>query len=242
MTSHDQERKEPAVPARTAGREHLSAGGTADPQDTEGRRIPGAVVKRLSLYARVLEAIDTEGADKVSSAELARRLGLNSAQVRKDLACFGQFGVPGFGYHVRELRREVHRILGKDREVRVVLVGVGNLGSALLSYDGFLKQGFTLLWGFDIHPETAAARVKAELPIYHVDDLEEQLDGERVDVAVLAVPLPEAQGITDRLVALGVKAILNFVPTRLAVPEGVHVRYVDLSLELESLSFYVTED
>jgi len=173
---------------------------------------------------------------------LARRLGLNSAQVRKDLACFGQFGVPGFGYHVRELRREVHRILGKDREVRVVLVGVGNLGSALISYGGFIKQGFTMLWGFDINPEAAAARVKSGLPISHIDELEGQLSNQRVDVAVLAVPAAEAQGIADRLVALGVKAILNFVPTRLAVPEGVHVRYVDLSLELESLSFYVTED
>lgn len=210
--------------------------------DVEGRKIPDAVVKRLSLYARVLEGLDHEGVEKISSAELARRLGLNSSQVRKDLACFGQFGVPGFGYWVRELRHEVHRILGKDREVFVILVGVGNLGAALLSYKGFLKQGFTMLWGFDINPEAATRRGRSKIPIFHVDDLEKQLSERPVDMAVLTLPANEAQAIADRLVALGVKALLNFVPTRLNVPPKVHVRHVDLSLELESLSFYLAEE
>ena len=175
-------------------------------------------------------------------AELARRLGLNSAQVRKDLACFGQFGIPGFGYHVGELRRELRRILGKDREVRVVLVGVGNLGSALLSYRGFLKQGFTMLWGFDVNPEAARARSRSSIVIYDVEELETRLEGQHVDIAVLAVPDEVVQDIANRLVGLGIHAFLNFVPTRLEVPADVHVRYVDLSLELESLSFYVQDD
>jgi redox-sensing transcriptional repressor len=213
----------------------------AEVMEIDPRKIPGAVVKRLSLYARVLQALEFDGHDKVSSAELGRRLGFNSAQVRKDLACFGQFGVPGFGYPVSDLRRAVRRILGTDREVRVILVGVGNLGSALMSYKGFLKQGFTMLWGFDSDPDLARQRVRTEVPIFAISDLETQLAKQPVDIAVLAVPIDAAQGIADRLVALGVNAILNFVPTRLTVPEHVHVRYVDLSLELESLSFYVQE-
>ncbi len=205
------------------------------------RPIPEATIKRLPLYARALQLLEAQRAEKVSSAELARPLGLNSAQVRKDLALFGQFGTPGFGYQVTGLRRELRRILGTDREVRVVLVGAGNLGSALLSYRGFLKQGFTMLAGFDVDPEAAAVRARTSVPIHHVDALEDRLTGRRVDIAVLAVPVDAAQSITDRLVELGVRAILNFVPARLAVPPGVHVRYVDLSLELESLSYYVQD-
>ncbi len=210
--------------------------------DLDARKIPSAVIKRLSLYARILQLLEFEKVEKVSSAELARRLGLNSAQVRKDLACFGQFGIPGFGYHVGELRRELRRILGKDREVRVVLVGVGNLGSALLSYRGFLKQGFTMLWGFDVNPEAARARSRSSIVIYDVEELETRLEGQHVDIAVLAVPDEVVQDIANRLVGLGIHAFLNFVPTRLEVPADVHVRYVDLSLELESLSFYVQDD
>jgi redox-sensing transcriptional repressor len=211
-----------------------------DPVDM--RRIPPAVVKRLSLYARVLQLLQFEAVDKVSSAELARRLGIKPAQVRKDLACFGQFGVPGFGYHVGDLLKEVRRILGTDREVKVILIGVGNLGSALMSYRGFLKQGFTMLWGFDSDPELARQRTRTDVPIYHIRDLEHYLSKDAVEIAVLAVPGDAAQEIADRLFLHGVRAILNFVPTRLNVPPSVYVRYVDLSLELESLSFYLQEE
>lgn len=210
-------------------------------QNGESRKIPDAVIKRLSLYARVLQSMEFSSVEKVSSADLARRLGLNSAQVRKDLAFFGQFGVPGFGYPVAELKNNLRRILRKDREVRVVLVGVGNLGSALLSYGGFIKQGFTMLWGFDIDPVAARARARSSVPIFHVDELEERLSRQPIDIAVLAVPIDVAQETADRLVKLGVTAILNFVPVRLDLPEGVQLRYVDLSLELESLSYYVQE-
>jgi redox-sensing transcriptional repressor len=215
---------------------------TEGSQDSlEPRRIPKAVIKRLSLYARVLQALEFEHIEKVSSAELARRLGLNSAQVRKDLAYFGPFGVPGFGYYVSDLRRQIRHILGKDRKVRVVLVGVGNLGSALLSYKGFLKDGFSMLWGFDIDPEAARARSRTTVPIFPINDLEARLSDRQIDIAVLAVPAETAQEIANRLVNLGVHAILNFVPIHLAVPPHVQVRYVDLSLELESLSYYIQD-
>ena len=208
-------------------------------QEIEPRKIPKAVIKRLSLYARVLQTLEFENQERVSSAELARRLGLNSAQVRKDLAYFGPFGVPGFGYYVSDLRRQIRHILGKDRRVRVVLVGVGNLGSALLSYKGFIKEGFTMVWGFDIDPKSARKRSRTTVPIYSIDELEKRLRGKQIDIAVLAVPAESAQEIADRLVDIGVHAILNFVPIHLSVPEQVQVRYVDLSLELESLSYYI---
>lgn len=206
------------------------------------RRPSNAVIKRLSLYSRVLQALEYENIEKVSSAELARRLGLNPSQVRKDLAHFGTFGVPGFGYSVGDLRQKIRGILGKDRVVHVILVGVGNLGSALMSYGGFLKQGFEMMWGFDADPVAARARSRTQIPIFHVDDLEKQLVGKSVDIAVLALPATEAQLIADRLVKLGVDAFLNFVPCHLDVPANVKVRYVDLALELESLSFYLRDE
>ncbi len=219
----------------------FSSSDNQDTSEAEERKIPGAVIKRLSLYARILQTLEMESVEKISSAGLAQRLGLNSAQVRKDLALFGQFGVPGFGYYVTELRRELRRILGKDREVNVVLIGVGNLGSALMSYHGFIKEGFTMLWGFDIDPVAARRRSRTKVPIYSMDELEQRLASRHIDIAVLAVPASAAQETAERLVELGIHAILNFVPTRLTTPEHVHVRYVDLSLELESLSYYVRD-
>lgn len=208
-------------------------------QPIDPDRIPRAVIKRLSLYSRILQSFEFQGIEKISSAELARRLGLNSAQVRKDLACFGQFGVPGFGYHVNDLRRQVRSILKTDREMRVILVGVGNLGSALMSYRGFLKQGFTMLFGFDVNPRAAGDRARSKVPIYDIRDLESKISGQGVDIAVLAVPTDVVQEVANRVVKCGVNAILNFVPMRIEVPARVQVRYVDLSLELESLAYYV---
>ncbi|MCC6546371.1 redox-sensing transcriptional repressor Rex [Candidatus Sumerlaeota bacterium] len=199
------------------------------------------MIKRLSLYSRILQSFEFQGIEKISSAEVARRLGLNSAQVRKDLACFGQFGIPGFGYHVNDLRKQVRGILKTDREMRVILVGVGNLGTALLSYRGFLKQGFTMLFGFDVNPRSAEGRTRSNVPIYDIRDLESKIEGQRIDIAVLAVPVEVAQEVTNRLVKCGVLAILNFVPMRIEVPAHIQVRYVDFSLELESLAYYVQD-
>ena len=135
--------------------------------------------------------------------------------------------------------RDSRKILRSDSEVRVILIGVGNLGSALLSYGGFLKQGFTMLWGFDVDPVAARSRVRSAIEIFSIDDLEKRLIGQQVDIAVLTVPADAAQAIATRLAALGVQAILNFTPSRLDVPKVMQVRYVDLALELENLSYYV---
>lgn len=201
-------------------------------------RIPAAVVRRLALYSRVLSDLELENIEKVSSSELADLLAINSAQVRKDLAYFGQFGVPGFGYYVKDLRNNLKRILRTDREVRVILVGVGNLGSALVSYGGFQRQGFKIVLAFDADRRKVGSS-RGPLEVYHIDELEEKLKELRADIAILAVPGDACQPVADRLVQVGIRGILNFVPRRLNVPEHVKVHYVDLSIEMETLSYYL---
>jgi len=207
-------------------------------EDGQQRRIPGAVIKRLSLYSRALQTLERNKVEKVSSTELAKELGLNSAQVRKDLAYFGQFGVPGFGYPVEDLRKNLRRILGTDREIRVALVGAGNLGKALLSYGGFGRQGFKIRWAFDVSPGSDGIGPE-RIPVYPIDRLEEIIEVEGVELVILTVPADASQSVTDRVVAAGVTAILNFVPSRLQTPDHVKVHYVDLAIEMESLSFYL---
>jgi redox-sensing transcriptional repressor len=223
------------------------AGATAMSPDTNSplmgtgpgdKKIPKAVIKRLSLYSRVLQNLEILDRDKVSSRELATRLGLNSAQVRKDLAYFGQFGVPGLGYYVSDLRQNIKRILGTDRGVRLALVGVGNLGTALMSYGGFSRQGFQIVAAFDSDKRKVGS-VKAGVAIHDVGDLETVIRTEHVDIAVLAVPADHAQSVCDLIVRAGIIAILNFVPIHLHVPDNVKVHYVDLSIEIESLSYYL---
>ncbi len=201
-------------------------------------RIPKAVIKRLSLYTRVLQNLEWSNVEKVSSQELAEHLGLNSAQVRKDLAYFGQFGVPGLGYYVSDLRANLKRILRTDRPVRVILMGVGNLGSALMTYAGFIRQGVKFVMAFDVDQAKVGTTWNG-VAIHHVDDLEKHLKVGGADIAVLTIPAETVQPLVDRLVKLGIAGILNFVPKRLIVPAGVKVHYVDLAIEIESLSYYL---
>jgi len=202
------------------------------------RRKPQAVIRRLSLYNRVLYSLERNRVEKVSSKDLGERLGLNSAQVRKDLAYFGQFGVPGYGYNVAELRTRLRQVLGLDRVVRVALVGVGNLGSALLAYGGFKKQNLEMVAAFDSDPAKIGTR-RGGVPIEDYAVLTAKLQELGVDIAILAVPEEAAQEAADRIVAAGCEAIMNFVPRRLNVPEWMIVQHVDLSLEIESLSYYL---
>lgn len=203
-----------------------------------GRKIPKAVIKRLSLYSRVLQEMEMRSVEKISSMELGEKLGLNPAQVRKDLAYFGQFGVRGVGYYVAELRKSIKRILGTDREVRVGLIGVGNLGLALLSYGGFARQGFKIVAAFD-NDKRKVGSVKNNIEIFNVRELEEKIKVRAIDLVILAVPAEAAQEIVGRVVKAGINAILNFVPTRLVVPDDVKVHYVDLAIEIESLTYYL---
>ncbi|MBI4637427.1 MAG: redox-sensing transcriptional repressor Rex [Candidatus Rokubacteria bacterium] len=203
-------------------------------------KIPEMTVHRLSVYTRCLLQLEEDGVKTVSSQELAERFDLNSAQVRKDLAYFGEFGVRGIGYYVSGLKAELQKILGLDREWPVALVGFGNLGSALFHYRGFSRQGFRIVAVFDDDPGKATREVDS-VPIFPSRDLAREVRARGIQIAILAVPPEAAQTVTDRLVAAGIRALLNFAPARLRVPRDVRLKNVDLSIELETLSFYLAK-
>lgn len=193
-------------------------------------------MRRLSLYLRFLEQFAAAGQPTTSSAELARRGGTTSAQVRKDLSFFGSFGKRGLGYSVPELAAQIREILGLKRTYRVVLVGAGRVGSALVQYPGFRERGFHVTAIYDKDPKKIGSRWNG-LVVRDVRHIEADLAKEATDIVIVVTPADAAQEIVDRLVEAGVKAILNFAPVRLRVPSDVVVRSVNMALELEALSF-----
>jgi redox-sensing transcriptional repressor len=200
------------------------------------KKISESAVRRLSLYLRFLQEADAAGTDTISSGELARRGGATSAQVRKDLSLFGSFGKRGTGYSVKELLREIRTILGLNRSWKVALVGAGKLGSALFSYRDFEARGFRICAVFDADPDKVGASW-GDLIVRADEEMDRVLREEQVDIAIVAVPADAAQGVVDRVVGAGVRSILNFAPVRLRVPNQVILRNVDVTLELEGLSF-----
>jgi redox-sensing transcriptional repressor len=195
-------------------------------------------IRRLSVYTRCLAQLEEDGVKTVSSQELAERFNLNSAQVRKDLAYFGEFGVRGVGYYVSGLRTELMKILGLDREWPLALVGFGHLGPALFRYKGFARQGFRITVIVDDDPAKAGRELDG-VPVVPAAEMAREIRARGVQVAIVAVPVEAAQDVTDQLVAAGIRAVLNFAPTRLRVPRDVRLKDVDLSIELETLSFYL---
>jgi redox-sensing transcriptional repressor len=201
--------------------------------------IPRKTVYRLSVYHRCLERLKANEVTTVSSATLASAAGVKPAQLRKDLGYLGQFGTRGLGYGVEELAQRLNEALGTARLQPVILVGVGNLGAALLHYQGFAKEGFEILASFDAHPDRSRAQLTPDAKVLPMEDLEPFLQSTGVKMAILTVPGPAAQEVTNRLVAAGVQAILNFAPVILQVPGHVVVNNVDLALELENLSYFI---
>ena len=201
--------------------------------------VPEATTRRLSLYLRVLADLETAGTATVSSRGIASLCRLNPAQVRKDLARFGGFGVRGVGYNVAELRQVVATLLGLDTDSRVVIVGAGNLGQALADYPGFHGGGFEIVALFDVRDEIVGTESRRGHPVHHIDDLEHLIRESDVRIGMVAVPAANAEEVVERLVAAGVRGIVNFAPVRPDVPEGIAVRNVDLKVELESLSFFL---
>jgi redox-sensing transcriptional repressor len=204
------------------------------------QKIPEMTIRRLSVYTRCLLQLEEDGVKTISSQELAERFSLNSAQVRKDLAYFGEFGVRGIGYYVSGLKAELQRILGLDREWAVALVGFGNLGSALFHYKGFGRQGFRIAVVIDDDPAKIGRDVDG-VPIVGSRDMPREIKARGIQIAIVAVPPESAQIVTEQLVAAGIKAVLNFAPTRLRVARDVRLKNVDLSIELETLSFYLAK-
>jgi redox-sensing transcriptional repressor len=194
---------------------------------------------RLSVYLRALNALDAAGVKTVSSKALAEQFHLNAAQIRKDLAYFGEFGIRGVGYYVKDLKRQLRAILGLDRTVRVAVIGAGNLGMALADYPGFQQEGFAIVGMFDADRAKVGRRSKGGVPILHIDAFTDYVARERVDIAVIAVPAEAAQSVVDLVVAAGIRAILNFSPGTLQVPPGVKLKNVDLTVSMESLSFFL---
>lgn len=200
--------------------------------------VPKAVVNRLSLYLRAIQYLMADGQDTVSSIQLGTRLGLTDAQVRKDLAFFGQFGYPGIGYRCDELVGQIKRIVGTDRTWNVCLVGLGNLGSALISHRGFAQQGFSIAAVFEVEPEKIGQTVEG-VTVHDFDELATVVAEKEIKLGIIAVPAKAAQNVTDALVAAGVEGILNFAPVTICVPENVSKVAVDLAIELEKLTFAV---
>jgi redox-sensing transcriptional repressor len=200
--------------------------------------IPYSTV-RLAQYLRILERLQAVGTGKISSNELAHEAKVNSFLVRKDLSYFGEFGVRGVGYEIKSLIKEIRRILGLNKERRVVLVGVGHLGRALLSYKGFAEEGFSICGLFDSDPAKIGTTV-SELKVRSIFTLEEfaRADG-AVDIGIIAVPAFSAQFVANALVAVGVKGLLNFAPIPLTVPPNVIIVSVDLTTNLEVISYYL---
>ena len=203
------------------------------------RKISDSTVRRLALYLRFLEHSAAQGLTTISSAELARRGGTTSAQVRKDLSFFGSFGKRGLGYSVPELAGRLREILGLGREWRVIIVGAGKIGAALAQYRGFRQRGFNILATYDNNPEKVGRRLEG-IPVRDFNQIERDIQREHPDIVVLTVPGDEAQAVLDRVVKAGVKAILNFAPTQLQAPPDVAVKTVNMAMELEGLSFALT--
>lgn len=195
-----------------------------------------STVGRLSLYLRLLREFQERGATTVSSEDLAARAGTTSAQVRKDLSVFGTFGKRGLGYSVDELAAVLRSILGLERQWRVAVVGAGRIGSALLGYQEFRRQGFHIEAVFDRDPEKVG-RCWNGVVIRSDDELERVLVDEEIDIVIVTVPGEAAQGVVDRVVGTGVRAIMNFAPVRLEVPSGVTLKNVNMAVELEGLSY-----
>jgi redox-sensing transcriptional repressor len=204
--------------------------------------VPAPAVRRLSLYLRQLEAFDAMDRRTVSSRDLGQALNLSDAQVRKDLAYFGQFGHPGVGYRVPELIQRVRRILGTDKQASVLLVGVGNLGRALASFRGFTKRGFEVVAVFDKDPQKIGQQVVGTrtLKFQPLSDMPSVVKKLGVRLGMLAVPAPAAQGVAEEMVDAGIRGILNFAPINLQVNSDVSVASVDLGVHLEQLSFQLS--
>jgi redox-sensing transcriptional repressor len=196
---------------------------------------------RLSVYLRCLNALDAAGVRTISSQALAEQFHLNAAQIRKDLAYFGEFGVRGIGYYVKELRRHLRQILGLDRGIRVAIIGAGNLGLALADYPGFRHDGFQIVALFDTLKEKIGRRSRGGVLIHDVKDFKKIVKREGLGIAVIAVPAADAQAAVSMAVAAGVKAILNFSPGAFRVPRGVKLKNMDLTVSLEGLSFFLVQ-
>lgn len=202
------------------------------------KKIPKATAKRLPLYYRYFSHLYKTGVQRVSSAQLSESMKVDSATIRRDFSYFGALGKRGYGYDVETLMNFFKDQLSQEKLSNVALVGIGKLGQALLHYNFRKNNNIRISAGFDVDKELIRT-IRENVPIYHVDDLVNQIEDQQIEVAILTVPIDDAQAMTDRLVEGGIKGILNFTPLRLSVPENVRVHNVDLTNELQALIYFV---
>ncbi len=206
----------------------------------KSEKISELTTSRLSVYLRCLNTLSAAGINTISSQALAEQFNLNSAQIRKDLGYFGEFGVRGVGYYVGDLREHITEILGLDRPHRVGIIGAGRLGTALANYKGFGKSNFTVVALFDNDQAKVGQRMAAgDIVIHDVKKIERVVKAQEIDVAVIAVPARAAQRVLNHVMAAGIRAVLNFAPASLSARLGVKVKTVDLTTSLESLSYFL---
>jgi len=207
-------------------------------------KIPEATIRRLSRYSRCLEEMDERGEKVVSSAQLANICMVNAAQVRKDLAYFGEFGIRGVGYYVKDLLQDIKRILGLNKEWRMAVIGIGNLGSSLLSYKDFLKQNYKIVAAFDIDPPKVIGRVSEKLgkpvEVLHINRIKEVAKERKIEIGLITTPPSEAQSVANLLVEAEVRGILNFAPVQIILPEGYVVKNVFFTNILDNLAYLLS--
>jgi len=199
---------------------------------------PPTTIRRLSIYFRVLGSLEALGETSTSSGDLANQTGFTAAQVRRDLTYFGSFGKRGVGYDVAKLRQHLASILGVDKDWRMALIGVGNLGRALLSYGGFKNHGFNVVAAFDIRPELVGETING-ITLRHTHDMCTLISSEQIDMAIVAVPAENAQLVVNQVIDAGARAILNFSPAHIRVPSHIKLSNVDLAIEVEYLSYAI---
>ena len=226
---------------KSANKEPARVGVTKNTAKQSADQVSELTTNRLSVYLRCLNTLEDAGVKTISSQALAEQFHLNAAQIRKDLAYFGEFGVRGVGYYVRDLKRHLRQILGLDRKLRVAIMGAGNLGLALADYPGFRQEGFEISALFDNLREKVGQQSRGGVPILDIHDLKRIARREGIRIAVIAVPAASAQHVLNLVVASGIKAVLNFSPGTLEVPPDIKLKSVDLTVSLESLSFFLAQ-
>ncbi len=202
-------------------------------------KVPEATIKRLSIYMRVLRDLERKGVEVISSAELADICGVNAAQIRKDLTYFGEFGIRGVGYYVKELHFDIRRVLGLNQKRNVALVGVGNLGRALASYRNFTEHGYTFVAAFDVDPKKVGTYLPSGVPIHAMEDMPRVAAEKKIEIAIITTPGEAAQAAADMVVRSGIKGILNFAPVQIQVPPDIKVKKVDLTTEFDNLVYHL---
>jgi len=203
-------------------------------------KVPEASIKRLSVYMRALKELERREVEVISSAELAGICGINAAQIRKDLTYFGEFGIRGVGYFVKELHFDIRRVLGLNEQRNVAIIGVGNLGKALASYRNFSDHGYNFVAAFDVDPAKIGTLLTGGIKVENLADIARVVQEKRIDMAIVTTPAAAAQDAVDAAAAAGIRGILNFAPTQVTEPPGVHIKRVDLTTEFDNLAYHLS--